>query len=408
MNAAHRSMLELVAEIGARHAGTGAGFRSDSELLHLVCRIPRSVARARLCAAEAVLPRVSLSGEALPPALPATGALVAADAISAEHVAVIRSVLASLPPHLADRHDGLEADLAGWARDFDPATVRMLGRRALEHLDPDGPAPRGTDPASTRLSLTADGSGYLVGGWLDREAHATLMSALSPLAAPSPVGPDGAPDTRSTTERQGAGLVELARRALDGGGLPTEAGGQKPHLVVTVDLDALETGTGAASLDLGDGTLAAPIAAADARRIACDAHRSWIRLDQGGLPLDVGRASYVVPRHLRRALHQRDRGCAFPGCAVPAQWTDAHHVVHWADGGPTALHNLVLLCGHHHRTLHRSEWAVTVGDGRPIFHPPPWHRARPMTNPLHRADRGGHRTRARRPARVADPSCLGR
>jgi hypothetical protein len=278
----------------------------------------------------------------------------------------------------------------------------------LEYLDPDGPAPHSTDPASTRFSLTPQGSGFLVGGWLDREAHATLMSALSPLTAPTPIGPDGTSDPRSTAERQGAGLTELARRPLDSGKLPTEMGGQKPHLVVTIGLDALESGDGTGLLDFGDGTLAGLIAAEDARRLACDAHRSWIRLDRDGLPLDVGRDHYVVPRHIRRALHQRDHGCAFPGCTVPPQWTDAHHIVHWADQGVTALHNLVLLCGHHHRMLHHSEWAVTITDGIPIFHPPAWQQAMPLTNPLHRPDRTGHRTRERRrPARVADLSCLG-
>lgn len=350
----------------------------------------------------------ALTGEALEPALPHTAAAVAEDAISAEHVTAIRAVLAALPAHLSAHHDALEADLAGWARDFDPATVRTLGRRALEYLDPDGPAPRGTDPASTRFSLTPQGSGYLIGGWLDREAHATVLSALSPLTAPLPAGPDGNSDTRSVAERQGAGLVELARRALDTGALPTEAG-QKPHLVVTVGLDALESGTGTGLLDLADGTLPGLVAAEDARRLACDARRSWLRLDTDGLPLDAGREHYVVPRHIRRALHQRDHGCAFPGCPVPPQWTDAHHLVHWAEHGVTALHNLVLLCGHHHRMLHHSEWTVTLTDGVPLFHPPHWQQRPPLTNPLHRPDRGGHRTRERRrPPRIADLTCLGR
>jgi hypothetical protein len=51
----------------------------------------------------------------------------------------------------------------------------------------------------------------------------------------------------------------------------------------------------------------------------------------------------------------------------------AHHLVHWADGGATALGNLVLLCGHHHRTIHSTPWQVRLNpdDGRPEFLPPP-------------------------------------
>ena len=76
---------------------------------------------------------------------------------------------------------------------------------------------------------------------------------------------------------------------------------------------------------------------------------------------------------MRRALIARDKHCAFPGCGVPPAWCHAHHIAFWADGGPTSLPNLVLLCGHHHRLIHHTPWAVTIAeDGLPIFIPPPW------------------------------------
>jgi hypothetical protein len=51
----------------------------------------------------------------------------------------------------------------------------------------------------------------------------------------------------------------------------------------------------------------------------------------------------------------------------------AHHIVHWADDGPTSLANLVLVCGEHHRVLHHTPWQVRLNpdDGKPEFLPPP-------------------------------------
>ena len=75
-----------------------------------------------------------------------------------------------------------------------------------------------------------------------------------------------------------------------------------------------------------------------------------------GAVLDVGRRTRSIPPAIRRALDARDRKCRFPGCA--SHWCDAHHVVHWADGGPTSLDNLLLLCRRHHRAIHEGGCAV--------------------------------------------------
>ena len=49
-------------------------------------------------------------------------------------------------------------------------------------------------------------------------------------------------------------------------------------------------------------------------------------------------------------------------------FVDVHHVVHWADGGPTALANLVLLCRRHHRMVHEpGGFRLELIDGRPRF-----------------------------------------
>jgi hypothetical protein len=108
-----------------------------------------------------------------------------------------------------------------------------------------------------------------------------------------------------------------------------------------------------------------------ARRIACDASISRIVMGPRSEPLDVGRRTPVVPAGLRRAVVARDGLCRFPGCDRLDVWCDAHHVVHWADGGVTALGNLVLLCRRHHRMVHGSDgFGLSMENGEPVFRRP--------------------------------------
>jgi hypothetical protein len=88
-----------------------------------------------------------------------------------------------------------------------------------------------------------------------------------------------------------------------------------------------------------------------ARRLACDASVVAYVEDSDGATLSIGRRSRSVPPWMHRALRRRDGGCRFPGC-TNTKHVDAHHVRHWADGGETALDNLILLCRHHHRLVH--------------------------------------------------------
>lgn len=116
---------------------------------------------------------------------------------------------------------------------------------------------------------------------------------------------------------------------------------------------------------------AGPVDRETARRLACDASVMRVVLAGQSEPLDVGRRTPVVPPSMRRAVIVRDRRCRFPGCDRPHTWCDAHHVVHWADGGPTALPNLLLMCRRHHRLVHRSGgFKLELLDGRPVFRGP--------------------------------------
>lgn len=388
LNTLSASLVPLVAELMTRGLAKAKGYRDTADLLRSVQNVARSTAKERVRAAEQLSPLYLITGQQVDPQLPVLAEAFERGEVTAEHVRVIQSVLASIPPHLDSHRPALEAELVQHARGLDPDAVAKLGKRALAVLDPDGPRPRDPRPSRNRLTLRPLGNGVEARGWFDTESAAVLRTALSPLTVPVPPvdgAEDQTRDERSTAERNGDGLVELARRMIGVGALGTEAG-QPVQVSVTVPLDTLTAREGAALLGFGEGGLAAVIAAEEARRLVCDARAVPIVLAATGEPLFVGRENRLANRAQRRALAQRDGGCAFPGCDIPPQWCIAHHVVHWIDGGCTDLVNLVLLCRHHHSMIHKGDWVVEIDGGFPVFHPPPWIPGGPRRNVLHRPD----------------------
>ncbi len=102
------------------------------------------------------------------------------------------------------------------------------------------------------------------------------------------------------------------------------------------------------------------------RRLCCDASVVTVTQDAKGNPLDVGRKHRVVQPALRRALLARDRCCRYPGC-THRKWLDAHHVMHWVDGGKTSLENTLLLCDRHHRLLHEGGYRIRTDHRGELF-----------------------------------------
>jgi hypothetical protein len=231
-------------------------------------------------------------------------------------------------------------------------------------VDPDGSladANQQHDRNFLQLSQSWDGRWFLEGR-LDAESGAVVNTALQAVTPPP-----AADDMRGASWRRAAGLVELCHQALASGRLRT-TGGQKPHLVVTASLAALQRAPGTGGADL-EGC--APIHTEAARRLACDCALSMVIVDADGTPLSVGRETGSIAPATRQALVLRDKGCRFPGCDRPARWTDAHHLVHRVDGGSNKLHNLVLLCRRHHRLVHEGGWTVSWGPGRELVASPP-------------------------------------
>jgi hypothetical protein len=264
--------------------------------------------------------------------------------IHARQVSAIAEALDELPADVgADIVERAQTTLVGLAREFEPAKLRRFGARILELVAPeladadDEAALRREEERARRrrgftLSTPFEGS-VRVTGYLPIEDAATVRAALDPLCAPRPG------DERTPAQQRADALVEVCRLALSGGALP-DNGGERPQLAITMSFDAVSKELRRARLDTGDS-----LSVSAARRIACDAQILPVLLGGSGQILDVGRSRRVAIGPLRRALVVRDQGCAFPGCDRPPRWCAAHHLRHWADGGPTDLDNLALLCG---------------------------------------------------------------
>jgi hypothetical protein len=177
------------------------------------------------------------------------------------------------------------------------------------------------------------------------------------------------------SQQQADALALLAETALHHGLDPCTAG-ERYQVVVHVDAAVLADPEQPGQSVLEDGPR---VSAETSHRLACDATRVVMKHDAEGNLVEIGARTRTIPPALRRALHHRDKTCRFPGCSVP--FGQGHHVRHWAQGGPTTLSNLALLCRRHHRAVHEEGYQAVRGtdgvlqfrrpDGWPIPEVPP-------------------------------------
>ncbi len=165
---------------------------------------------------------------------------------------------------------------------------------------------------------------------------------------------------RRNDQRLADALVELCRDASAARGTTSAAGAPGRSVVnVTVGHEWLAGCTDAVGVT-DQGIRLAP---ATLRELSCDAEVLPTVLGGRAEVLEVGRRRRTVSEAQRRALVARDRGCARPGCDAPPDRCHAHHLVHWVDGGPTDLSNLVLVCAVDHTWLHQAGMTLAPGPG---------------------------------------------
>ncbi|GAA3722775.1 HNH endonuclease [Gordonia hankookensis] len=317
-------------------------------------------------------------------ALPTAHAHAADGAISAEHIDAIVTGIAHIAKRSPESVDddtryGQLTDLLG--QFFFGATPAQIAARARVignelAATTDGGLPAAEDRSINALTHAADSDGRLqVRADLDTEVGEKFRAAMEELGAPRPE-PDGSADARSIERRQADALETLLDIASRGG---DTASAPRTQVLITVPADAPIQ----ASLQFMGSVTEATLA-----QLTCDASVTTVIVDGEKVPLDISRDKRLFTAAMRKALYVRDRCCI--KCGAPAARTHAHHIVHWADGGETAVVNGCLLCPSCHADVHHNGWDVTIGlDKHPWLIPPatldprrqpiPAHNRRSMT-----------------------------
>lgn len=178
-------------------------------------------------------------------------------------------------------------------------------------------------------------------------------------------------DTRTWEELVGAAIVDL----IADGAVSSRRGQIRPLLIATARLTELfdhahipdhQRQAWTARI-LGGG----PIGRAALQELMEQANLVLVITDDDDQPLHVGRAQRLATAAMLLALYARaGRGCEFPGCHATHHRSHAHHITWWQHGGPTSIHNLTLLCPHHHALIHQRGFTVTRGPTGLVFHRP--------------------------------------
>ena len=343
--------LLLVAAFDRREGWAGDGVRSCAHWLSWRCGISLHAARERVRVARALeqLPRLS---EAF-----GTGRI---------SYSKVRAVTRVATPE--DESTWLDLAESGTATHVERISAGCRRALASDESDDDEAGAEGgpAEPGEVRLRYLSDGRVELVAVLAADDAELVMQAMLSASAPEySDHGGHGAKrryERGSLAPRCASGLRGMADSYL------AHARGERDngatHLVVVqVDADVLAEARDPEPYEVGQlEATGRRLAGHVLRRLACDATLQAAVTGSDG-HVTMGRRRRLVSARQRRALAVRDGGCVFPSC-TERRWVDAHHLQHWADGGPTELWNLALLCRAHHTTVHEGGFQLELVEGR--------------------------------------------
>lgn len=269
-----------------------------------------------------------------------------------------------------------EEMLLGWALRLPHKDFKHIIDTWRMHADPDREQRSASDQYERRalhLSSMLDGLGRL-DGTLDPEGLALVREAIRALSRPA----EG--ERRTASQRRADALVDMARLTLQSLDHQPGKKRKRPKVIATVSLSDLESRAGGGVLDTNGEHLV--VGAEAIRRLACDCGIHRYVTDPQGTVVDFGRQQRTVTDTLFDQLVVRDHGCRWPGCSSPPAACDAHHAIHWLDGGTTKPDHLALLCWHHHHLLHEQHWSLKPLGGGHFELSDPTGFTRPMRPPV--------------------------
>lgn len=360
VNAAMCRWLRMLAEIVARRVWVHEGARTPAEWLSYTVSMAPSTARERVRVALRLrhFPKVTAAFEAGRLSYSKVRAITRAG----------RPDLEELLLTFAEHATGAQLEevvrgLRGARRRETADPLGAFDRRDVQRVE------RGDGTTELRMVLPDDEADTV---WA-QYSHAAEAALAEAKEGRDPDDPDASPLPRLGQLRADA-AVEAA--GLLAGARPDDTSGIDRHtLVLHAPAEALQ----APACDREDEQVLVrasaearlrPMSVRQLRRLACDARLAVVAHDEDGNVVSASGTTRRIPARLRRMLHARDRGCRFPSCTAE-RGLEAHHIVHWNDGGPTELPNLVLLCRYHHTFVHQRDWEIiTDGGGHFRFQPP--------------------------------------
>jgi hypothetical protein len=363
-------------------------------------RISCAEARRRMRDAEQLAPRMTITGETLPPELPETAQAWRNGVLDQQHLRVIQTFVRDLPVDTpVDTVERAERFLAQQSATLRPDQLEKVANRCAVMINPDGKfsdVDRARHRGFTWSPQRPDGMsmGKLVAS---PELRANLDAWLARFAAPGMCNPDdqnpcitGEPgedlagrDARSHAQRQHDALNALVRGQLGDPKLGVH-NGLPVTVIVSTTLQELSAAAGQAVT--GGGTL---LPMRDLIRMAGHAYHYLAVFDEHrSRPLYLGRSRRIASADQRVVLYAKDRGCTAPGCDVPGYWAEVHHIDDWARGGRTDIDKLTLACKTDHKLADKGWRTIKLGYGETQWIPPPHlDHGQARTNDYHHPER---------------------